>query len=91
MSKAILVMDMPKNCNECDVICMKYYSAIRDGDLEILTKPDGCPLKEMPQKDDSKYYLDDDAEAFVNGYNACIDSILKGSEENEIDRCRCDE
>ena len=79
MSKSILVMDTPSCCNECDVICMKYYSAIQNGDIEILTKPDGCPLKELPQKMEGKEYsLIKIGEK--KGYNACIDDILEGSE-----------
>ena len=80
MSKAILVMDMPKSCNECDVICTEYYAVFKNGSFETLVKPDGCPLKEMPQK--AKYIADDTIceNAAKIGYNACIDEILKGSE-----------
>lgn len=85
MSKAILVMDMPKNCNECDVICTKYYSALHNGDIAVLTKPNGCPLKELPQRKGllNQLPMYDTDTHYEQGWNACIDEILKGSEENE--------
>lgn len=75
MSKAILVMDMPKSCNECDVICTKYYSSLQNGSLEVLTKPSDCPLKELPQKKKHTLYS---IGAYNTGYNACIDEIIGG-------------
>lgn len=83
MSKAILIMDMPKSCNECDVICTKYYSALQNGNLEVLTKPSDCPLKEVPEYKKSILRQEEFGEGFDIGYNACIDEILKGSEESE--------
>lgn len=79
MSKAILIMDMPKSCNECNIICTEYYELFKNG-IEILVKPDGCPLKEMPQK--AKYIAGDTIceNAAKIGYNTCIEEILKGSE-----------
>lgn len=64
MSKAILVMDMPKNCSECNQCqCGNEdgeYSCIPDNFAHYLSsnyvnhscesKPDWCPLKPIPEK-----------------------------------------
>lgn len=78
MGKAILILDMPKNCFHCklqDWANCRIVKGCHTGD----TRPDWCPLKEMPQKPD---YPPIDESSFVAGYNACIDEILKGSEKN---------
>lgn len=83
MSKAILVMDMPSCCDECDVICTQYYTAIKDKNFENYMKPNNCPLREVPQKKDYDYC---DRSIWTHeriGYNACIDEIMKGSEEKD--------
>ena len=75
MSKAILVMDMPSGCNECDIMCQQYYATIKKEELKCGTKPHNCPLKPMPEEDnswsDDEYYDD-----WTMGYNACIKKIL---------------
>lgn len=98
MSKAILVMDMPESCSECnlhkDGYCqskLKYtYGRIDE------CRASFCPLREIPQKKDSMNLnaimenckerdsiMDSVLKQFiVDGYNACIDEILKGAEEN---------
>jgi len=87
MSKAMLVMDMPNSCDECDVICTQYYKAIKDENFENDMKPKCCPLREVPQKPDFRKAKTETVMNWIEGYNACIDEIMKGSEENEIDRC----
>lgn len=85
MAKAILVIDMPKNCGECSICASwqesaystrEYWCPVMDNkDVEPNKKPDWCPLKELPEK--KKY----DWQRYDKGYNACIGDILKGSEE----------
>lgn len=92
MSKAVLVMDMPKNCAECNQC--QYgnedgeYSCIPDNFAHYLSsnyvnhscesKPNWCPLKPMPEE---KQHAEEVLEIFINtGYNACIDELLKGEE-----------
>lgn len=86
MSKAILVMDMPKKCGECLLrMSMICTPTLKDID-SVNAKMDWCPLREVPQKRSTEYnparnpYI-------TEGYNACIDEIMKGSEEND-DRSR---
>lgn len=84
MSKAVLVIDMPERCNDCD-FC--YYSDGRFPSCQLrlravdsyMEKPDWCPLKQMPEKyevnkckcSDQRYEFE-----YEYGYNACIDEIL---------------
>ena len=91
MSKSILVINTPKECNECPLrhseedICQATweYNGWTADIKEI------CPLKPMPQKNkyDVEKYATVDYENNVNlghylnkGWNDCIDEIL-GEEE----------
>lgn len=84
MSKAILVIEMPSSCSECKVKFSDGYSdyctvkkcedVYEYGDSN--TKPNWCPLKPAPQKKEVSFNYWDRA-VFANGYNACIDEILK--------------
>lgn len=80
MSKAILVIDMPNSCNECDIMCPQYYAAIEYKEINEGMKPSDCPLREVPEKKIHTLYS---IGAWNSGYNACIDEILGGSEDNE--------
>ena len=87
MSKAILVMDMPKNCFDCRFQEMGFCEAVHsvgemipDDDLE--SKPDWCPLREIPEKlplqgdvSDLQKMLEEMRRA---SWNACIDAIGGG-------------
>lgn len=73
MSKAILVMDMPKNCFHCklqDWVNCRVVKGCHTGD----TRPDWCPLREVPQKQE-----DLPTNIYREGWNACIDKILGGA------------
>ena len=84
MSKAILVMDMPSSCEkcrlhsfvgkDCDVIC-KVQGQAQSYEEAYKGKPKWCPLREVPQKQE-----DLPTNIYRDGWNACIDKILKGSE-----------
>lgn len=90
--KAFLVMDMPSKCAECPCIYFnKYYKTYEcranmnywknvDFEYEKGRKPDWCPLKPMPNKKSTEYNPCRNS-YMAEGYNACIDEILGGSEE----------
>ena len=83
MNKAILIIDMPRHCNECDVICTKYYAtSLKKGDGEIVIKPSDCPLREVLEK--QVHHSSDSTflRGAKSGYNYCLYEILKGSEED---------
>ena len=74
MSKAILVMDMPKNCLNCkmaDWANCRITKICHTG----CYRPDWCPLSPMPEKKAER-------NAYT-GYNQCIDEI---GGKNETDK-----
>lgn len=83
-NKAILIIDMPENCNECNFSSVDGDWCQFHGEISfceyVSRKPDDCPLKPMPEKSytgKSDYLQWGDWE---DGWNACIDAIT-GSEE----------
>lgn len=81
MSKAILVMDMPSKCNKCLLLDDEYDLCIPTGedvsDYQSETKPDWCPLREVPQKADFRKAKTETVANWIEGYNSCIDTIIK--------------
>lgn len=89
MSKAILIVDMPESCKDCELLWRGRYSVFCPVELscntkdvydyvEVSTKPDWCPLRPMPEKydtDNTPYNLDYN-EDYERGYNSCVDEIL---------------
>ena len=79
--KAIIVIDMPNSCDKCE---FGYYSdgrillcGYKDkiGDEE--SKPDWCPLKEMPEKYNIDIpHLREWPGNYEDGWNDCIEKIL---------------
>lgn len=91
MSKAMLVIDNPKSCSECPCISLGCCNAVGGVGFcktiyDIYDKPDWCPLREVPKKVETfncEELCDVDDwydSGYHNGYNACIDEIMKGSE-----------
>ena len=87
MDKAILVIDMPKSCKECDIMFKDEYceecsydSPEPNGVYEYVqneTKPDWCPLRKIPEKlegNDLIYYK---LGKYKDGWNNCIDELIK--------------
>lgn len=82
MSKAILVIDMPEMCIDCDFSYARLgipYCYITEERLESFRyKPNWCPLKPIPDKYDMSIPVHDRDYTgdYEYGYNACIDEIL---------------
>lgn len=80
MRKAILAMDMPKNCAECrfsTIGCQDNdICYLNNKEIYLEKKPKWCPLKPMPEKDNKSYFPDEYSDGHRDGYNACIDEIL---------------
>lgn len=94
MSKVIAVIDKPKSCEVCPCFEGGMFNGVCR--LEKQTKsntektiPKWCPLREVPQKQSLNGTLSEFQMGARSGYNLCIDEIMKGSDENEIDRCGC--
>lgn len=84
MSKAILVIDMPDDCFECN-FCVEMAAqdrCVAVGErIFTIKKPDWCPLKPVPEKYDieaekNKPHDRDCDWEFESGYNVCLDEIL---------------
>lgn len=86
MSKAMLIMDMPKKCHECPfayITLSERECLVKDMDINVDVKnekPTWCPLKEVPQKENGTFVTNAEEMGYVRGYNACVDDILKGVE-----------
>ena len=74
MSKAVLVMDMPKDCYECKLQDWLTCRIAKKCNTSH-SRPDWCPLRELPKK--KSVYTNGH---YSDGYNACIDELLNGEE-----------
>ena len=82
MAKAVLVMDMPENCEDCPAmrIVNGYYICQAKRNLNRSEKrPDWCPLRELPERANHPEHWDNGR--FDKGWNACLDEILKKRKE----------
>lgn len=88
MAKAVLIMDMPECCADCQLAdddtsglyCMfadDYY----DGSDSSEDRASFCPLRELPEKKvaDKRLAISPLTEGYLNkfekGWNACLDAI----------------
>ena len=86
MAKAMLIMDMPSSCNECDFLDEQYHYCNvpwfgKDVSDYVECRHESCPLRECPEKkvfDETSISFHE--MSFNDGYNACIDEILRGAE-----------
>lgn len=81
MSKAVLIMDMPECCADCQLAdddpsglyCVpadKYY----DGEESTEDRASWCPLRELPEKKERR--IGEHGERmFRAGFNACLNEI----------------
>ena len=83
MSKSVLVIDTPENCDSCMYIgTFHSFCKINCRDIkDTSAKPDWCPLKPLPEK---KEYVNPTSSAKAKkniiavGWNTCINTIVKG-------------
>ena len=74
MSKAVLVMDIPKDCYECKLQDWLTCRIAKKCNTSH-SRPDWCPLRELPKK--KSVYTNGH---YSDGYNACIDELLEDKE-----------
>nr|DAL99136.1 MAG TPA: hypothetical protein [Caudoviricetes sp.]DAR21139.1 MAG TPA: hypothetical protein [Caudoviricetes sp.] len=67
------------DCLDCDVILMteEHY------DCESKSRPDWCPLMDLPEKDNGDYPANTSDAGFAEGWNQCIDEITGGMRDGE--------
>ena len=96
MSKSILVIDTPECCDKCRFCCFGNYGAKRCSakDQSIFLedkkkKPDWCPLWDLPIRkmllglDGASNAIEIRERGRQEGFNSCIDEILKGANGDE--------
>lgn len=82
MSKAVLVMNMPECCVDCDCGYFERYAkelnlvcGATGEDANNVAKPDWCPLRELPEY--KRQFSDNGNTIKKNaGFNECLDKIL---------------
>lgn len=84
MSKSVLVINTPEECISCIYVgIFHYFCRINCRDIkDVSTKPDWCPLMDLPEKDNGDYPANTFNAGFVEGWNQCIDEI-KGGEVDD--------
>lgn len=80
MSKSVLVMETPESCRSCYLcgftLALQYCREKLKDIKGTSVKPDWCPLKPLPEKDDfvnvphDEYYT-----GYHDGWDNCIDAI----------------
>lgn len=78
MNKGIVVVDVPKQCDECIAYCIglgHYICEIAEIKIDGDEKPDWCPITPLPEKIQYKSRHSIEDEQFAVGWNACIDKI----------------
>ncbi len=95
MSKSILVIDTPERCSMCEFLKSTDEECCYCGRLgfdyqvnEYMRsmpkgKPDRCPLRDLPKKKDMEPGKTIIRAAQHEGWNMCIEEILKGEMRNE--------
>lgn len=83
--KAILVIDMPKSCYDCQYCrfdarrynfrgCVLADTDVQDGTIDICKEVHRCcPLKPLPQKKQGGE--DDYGYGYIDGWNDCLKEI----------------
>lgn len=88
MSKSVLVMGTPEDCESCVLHGGIFHSfcKINCRYIEGLsTKPDWCPLKPLPEKKEYIVPIDNvesQKDIIAVGWNACIDKITGGNSDD---------
>lgn len=82
--RAILAMDMPKVCADCEYLLKSTdgynYCGLtqcfcsKDLDAEKEKEP-WCPLRPMPNKDEPRPNADEYEKGWCTGWNDCLDEI----------------
>ena len=75
--KAVLVIDMPKNCAECKLIHLQGIEESICNVVDWEERPSWCPIKPLPETKDIGYPNDDYDVGFGDGWDACLKEITE--------------
>jgi len=82
--KAILVLDMPKNCAECKLVFLQGIGEAICNAVDWEERPSLCPLRPMPKRyeyrTDTRYYTVKYNTGYADGWNTCLDKIMGETE-----------
>ena len=89
MSKVVLVMDMPKSCHDCccfwagyrDMCCQAMDNRVIDYPYPREFRQDWCPLKQLPEEDNTEEYFSEWSRGYQGGWNDCINAIVGNSND----------
>lgn len=79
--KAVLVIDMPNNCEECKIIYLQWHgesSTCDSGDWS--ERPSWCPLRPLPSFKAVDLNDTRDVVMFCHGWNTCLAEITGEAE-----------
>ena len=74
-SKAILVIDMPKNCAECKLMFLQWIGQSICNAVDWEERPSWCPLKPLPSFKAVDLNDTRDVVMFCHGWNTCLAEI----------------
>lgn len=87
MSKSVLMMDTPEDCRSCYLrgftLNLQYCRGKLKDIKDVSTKPDWCPLMNLPEKDNGDYPSNTFDAGFVEDWNQCIDEITGGEDSDD--------
>ena len=78
--KAILVIDMPKNCAECKLMYLQGIGESICNAVDWEERPSWCPLKPIPSFKAVDLNDARDVVMFCHGYNTCLNEITGETE-----------
>ena len=88
MKKAVLLMNVPEKCLDCNLCaldmdgslsCYYYKKEICSNVGENNSRPEWCPLRELPEEDHENHYPDEWEDGYTDGWNDCLREIMGGS------------
>ena len=65
-------------CELANYLGCDAFPIIEDYDRESKSRPDWCPLMDLPEKDNGDYPANTSDAGFAEGWNQCIDEITGG-------------
>ena len=84
MRKSVLVMKTPEKCLDCNLCaldmdgslsCYYYKKEICSNVGENNSRPEWCPLRELPEEDHENHYPDEWEDGYTDGLNDCLREI----------------
>lgn len=73
--KAILVIDMPNNCEECKIIYLQGHGESICDSVDWSKRPSWCPLRPLPSFRVVDLNDTRDVVMFCHGWNTCLAEI----------------